>query len=266
MDDNSPTHPHFEDDKHETASSSKTPKTKKESPYVFQKEKINYELKIKDLPWTEKQKEIIDLFLDKKTKALFLKGPAGSSKTILSMYCGLKLLNTKKVSDLVLIRSAVESSDSKLGFLPGDIMEKFGVYITPFNDKFEELIGTPQTKKLEKDNRITVCPINFARGLHFSVKFICCDEAQNLSLREMQTLLSRVGEFCKVIICGDPDQSDLPPNKSGFSTVYDLFNTEESKEHGIHCIELTEDCIVRSDFCKFISKSFKNLKDKLPHH
>lgn len=242
----------------------KPEKVKKESPYVFQREKLGFELKIRELPWTEKQKEIINLFLDKNTKALFLKGPAGSSKTILSMYCGLRLLNDKKVSDMVLIRSAVESSDSKLGFLPGDVLEKFGVYVAPFNEKFEELVGPAQTAKLEKDNRIVICPINFARGLHFSVKFVCCDEFQNLTRREAKTLFSRIGEFSKMIVCGDPDQSDLPAGKSCFNEVYDLFDNEESRRNGIHCVELTEDCIMRSEFCRFVTNKFKELDTKHP--
>lgn len=244
--------------------SEKPEKVKKESPYVFQREKLGFELKIRELPWTQKQKEIIDLFLNKHTKALFLKGPAGTSKTILSMYCGLRLLNEKKVSDMVLIRSAVESSDSKLGFLPGDMLEKFGVYVAPFNEKFEELIGSPQTAKLEKDNRIVICPINFARGLHFSVKFVCCDEFQNLTRREAKTLFSRIGEFSKVIVCGDPDQSDLPYGKSCFNEVYELFDNQESKDNGIHCVELNEDCIMRSEFCKFVTTKFKELDTKHP--
>jgi phosphate starvation-inducible protein PhoH len=242
----------------------KPEKVKKESPYVFQRDKLGFELKIRELPWTEKQKEIINLFLDKHTKALFLKGPAGSSKTILSMYCGLRLLNDKKVSDMVLIRSAVESSDSKLGFLPGDVLEKFGVYVAPFNEKFEELVGAAQTAKLEKDNRIVICPINFARGLHFSVKFVCCDEFQNLTRREAKTLFSRIGEFSKMIVCGDPDQSDLPAGKSCFNEVYDLFDNEESRKNGIHCVELTEDCIMRSEFCRFVTNKFKELDTKHP--
>ena len=81
------------------------------SPYVAQREKIDFSLNVRELPWTDKQKEIINLFLDKKTKLMLLKGPAGTSKTILSMYLGLQLLNMKKVSDIVLVRSAVESSD-----------------------------------------------------------------------------------------------------------------------------------------------------------
>jgi phosphate starvation-inducible PhoH-like protein len=229
------------------------------SPYVFQKEKINYELQIKELPWTDKQKEIISTFLDKRTKVLLLKGPAGTSKTILSMYCGLTLLNKKRISDLVLVRSAVESSDSKLGFLPGDIMEKFNVYLTPFHDKFSELLNKPQIDRLQKDNRLTICPINFARGLHFSAKFVCADEIQNFSTREIHTIMSRIGEFSKVFLCGDPEQSDLPHGKSGFAKVYDLFNNDESKENGIFCMELTEADIVRSELCKFITHKFKEL-------
>ena len=235
-------------------------KTEDNSPYVFQRDKISFDLTIKNLPWTEKQKEIIATFLDKKTKVLFLKGPAGTSKTTLAMYCGLTLLNMRRISDMVLVRSAVESSDSKLGFLPGDVAEKFNVYLTPFHDKFEELLCKAQLDRLEKDNRLTICPINFARGLHFSAKFVCADEVQNFSKREIHTLMSRIGEFSKVFLCGDPEQSDLPAGKSGFDKVYNLFNNDEAKEHGIFCMELTEDDIVRSELCKFITHKFKELQ------
>jgi len=232
---------------------------KDNSPYVAQREKIDFTLNVRDLPWTDKQKEIINLFLDKKTKLMILKGPAGTSKTILSMYLGLQLLNMKKVSDIVLVRSAVESSDSKLGYLPGDINEKVNVYMTPFNEKFSELIVEPQIHRLHKDNRITICPINFARGLHFAVKFVCCDESQNLTIRELQTLFTRMGEFSKMIICGDPDQSDLPYGKSGFNTVYKAFDNDDAKEHGIQCVELTEDHIVRSELCRYVTHIFKGI-------
>jgi phosphate starvation-inducible PhoH-like protein len=241
------------------AVSSNRQQTKDTSPYVAQRGKINYSLKIGELPWTEKQKAIINLFLDKKTKIMILKGPAGTSKTILAMYLGLQLLNSKKVSDIVLVRSAVESADSKLGYLPGDLMEKFGVYLTPFNEKFNELLDEQEIKRLEKDNRIAVCPINFARGLHFAVKFICCDESQNLTLRELQTLFTRLGEFSKMIICGDPDQSDLGNGKSGFNAVYNGFNNEEAYKHGIVCVELLEEDIVRSEICKYVTHVFKGI-------
>jgi phosphate starvation-inducible PhoH-like protein len=235
-------------------------KTADNSPYVFQRDKISFDLTIKDLPWTENQKNIIATFLDKKTKVLLLKGPAGTSKTTLAMYCGLTLLNMRRISDMVLVRSAVESSDSKLGFLPGTLDEKIAVYLTPFHDKFEELLCKAQLDRLQKDNRLTICPINFARGLHFSAKFVCADEVQNFSRKEIHTLMSRIGEFSKVFLCGDPEQSDLPYGKSGFNAVYELFNNEESKAQGIFCMELGEEDIVRSELCKFITHKFKELQ------
>jgi len=243
-----------------TKSESKAAPALDTSPYVFQREKISHDLNIRELPWTEKQKALIELFLDKRCKVLFLKGVAGTSKTILSMYLGLRLLQMRKVSDIVLIRSAVESADSKLGYLPGDITDKFGVYLAPFNHKFEELLPKQQIDKLEKDNRFVICPINYARGLHFAAKFIACDESQNLTIAELNTLMTRMGEFAKVIVCGDPDQSDLPHGKSGFTKVYDAFNTDEAIEQGIICAELTEDDIVRSALCKYITHKFKEIR------
>jgi phosphate starvation-inducible PhoH-like protein len=246
---------------HETTPVNVEPgKTADNSPYVFQRDKISFDLTIKELPWTNNQRRIIAQFLDKETKVLLLKGPAGTSKTTLAMYCGLTLLNRKRISDMVLVRSAVESSDSKLGFLPGTLDEKIAVYLTPFHDKFEELLCKAQLDRLQKDNRLTICPINFARGLHFSAKFICADEVQNFSTREIHTLMSRIGEFSKVFLCGDPEQSDLPYGKSGFNKVYELFNNDEAKAQGIFCMELGEEDIVRSELCKFITHKFKELQ------
>ena len=235
----------------------------KQSPYVYQRDKIDFSLNIRELPWTEKQKEIIKLFLDKNTKMLILKGPAGTSKTLLGIYLGLHLLNDKKVSDMILVRSAVESSDAKLGYLPGSVDEKMSCYVTPFKDKLTELLKKNEVDKLEKDDRIVTCPINYLRGLHFAVKFICADELQNSTRKEIQTLLSRMGEFSKVMLCGDTEQIDLPYGKSGFQDVYDMFNDEESKNMGIYCVELGEEDIVRSEFCKYVTNKFKKLNYKI---
>lgn len=231
------------------------------SPYVFQRDKISLELDIRELPWTEKQKALIALFLDKNTKALFLKGPAGTSKTLTAMYCGLQLLKQKKVSDIILVRAAVESSDAKLGYLPGDIDSKISVYMTPFQDKFTELLPKSHIAALEKDQRLVSCPISYARGLHLAAKFVCVDEIQNMSRKEIHLILSRIGEYSKVFLCGDPDQSDLPHGKSGFVEAYNLFNNPESQEQGIFCVEFTEEDIVRSKFCTYITQKYKELSD-----
>jgi len=81
-------------------------------------------IRLKEFNWTDKQKEFFKIALDKNTKIMFIDGPAGSSKTLLSVYCGLQLINMKVASDIMYLRSAVESSDSKLGFLPGSAEEK----------------------------------------------------------------------------------------------------------------------------------------------
>ena len=85
-------------------------------------------LRVKQFPWTKKQKEFFKLALDDETRIVFVNGPAGTSKTLLSVYCGLQLLNKKVISDMMYIRSAVESSDARLGYLPGSAEDKLKFY------------------------------------------------------------------------------------------------------------------------------------------
>ena len=98
---------------------------------------IKRQIKINQLPWTDKQKEFFRIALDYNTKIVFVNGPAGTSKTLLSVYCGLQLLNMKAISDIMYLRSAVESSESKLGFLPGSADDKLKFYNLPFLDKLD---------------------------------------------------------------------------------------------------------------------------------
>lgn len=163
------------------------------------------------------------------------------------------MLNDKKASDIICVRAAVESADSKLGYLPGDLQSKYDVYMMPFADKLEELLPIDQIKRLKADNRITNQPINFCRGLSFAARVVLMDEMQNATLSEFATLLTRIGKFTKMIICADPSQSDLPYNKQGaFEKITELFSCEDSKRMGIHHFKFTEDDILRSELCKFV--------------
>jgi len=241
----------------------KPEKVKKESPYVFQRDKVNYELNVKELPWTPKQKEIIDLILDKKTKIVFLSGPAGTSKTILSAYCALKMLDDKKISDVVYIRSVIESASKSLGYLPGLAEQKMEPYAAPLMDKMEELTSKGICNKLMSEERIHATPINFLRGASYNVKCIIADEMQNAEFSEITTIITRIGNFSKFIFCGDPMQTDLKEkHKSGFKPMYDLFNNEESRENGIFCVELGKEDIVRSEILKFIVDKLEIYKKK----
>jgi phosphate starvation-inducible PhoH-like protein len=229
--------------------------------YQGQKDKIKDRLHIKDLKWTEKQKKFINLALDDKTKIVFISGPAGTSKTMLSVYCGLRLLNSKKVSDMVYVRSAVESSDARLGFLPGDADTKLHYFNMPFMDKLDELLSDSEVKRLQKESRVSTYPINFSRGMSWNEKCLILDECQNSSLKEIVTFLTRIGHCSKIFICADPMQTDLKNgNRGGFKRLNSLFNDEESNENGIFSFEFNEEDIVRSEILKYLVKRINTLE------
>jgi len=229
------------------------------SPIVYQKSKLKHELSIFERELTEKQKEFVNIALNKDTKMVFVSGPAGTSKTYITIYSALKLLNQKKVSDLLYIRSAVESADSKIGFLPGEADEKMAPYIQPLLEKLAELLPKRDIEILQKENRLDSIPLGFLRGLNWNAKCIVADEAQNMTVKEITTLITRVGEFSKVFILGDPDQSDIN-GKSGFMKIMNAFDDVESKENGIYTFKFTEEDIVRSGLVKYIVKKLKNVK------
>ena len=151
------------------------------------------------------------------------------------------------------MRSAVESSDSRLGFLPGDADEKLHYYNLPFMDKLDELLNEETVKKLQKEKRVSIHPVNFARGMSWNGKAILLDEAQNSSFREIVTVLTRIGKYSRCFIMADPMQTDLKNgNRGGFEKLYGGFDDEESKSMGVHTFEFDESDIVRSELTKFI--------------
>jgi phosphate starvation-inducible PhoH-like protein len=230
------------------------------SPYVFQRDKINFDLKINELPWTTKQKAVIDIITNKSAKIVFLNGPAGSSKSLLAVYCALKMLASKKVSEIIYIRSIIESASRSLGSLPGESDNKFKPFSIPLIDKLEELTKPAEIKKLLEEERVKPTPVNYLRGTSFNVNFIIADEMQNAVFSELQTIMTRLGQFSKLLICGDPAQSDLPVGKSGFLDIYNAFNNVEAQDRGIYCVEFDESDIMRSEICRYIVTKFTELR------
>ena len=234
---------------------------KDNSPYVFQRDKIDFNLQLRELPWTQKQKDIIELMSHKDTKVLFLSGPAGTSKSIVSTYCALKLLNEKRVSEVIYIRSVIESASKSLGYLPGTQEEKMSPFLSPLVDKMEELLPQCDVNKLVNEGRVKGIPINFLRGASFNVNFIIADEMQNAEFSEIQTIITRIGNFSKFIFCGDPMQTDIhDKSKSGFKPIFDIFNNQESRDRGIFCVELGKEDILRSEILKFIVEKLEIYK------
>jgi len=215
---------------------------------------IKRQIKINQLPWTDKQKEFFRIALDYNTKIVFVNGPAGTAKTLLSVYCGLQLLNMKSISDIMYLRSAVESSESKLGFLPGSADDKLKFYNLPFLDKLDELLITTKPEKLIEENRVSMFPVNFARGMSWRGKCIILDEAQNSTLKEITTVLTRMGQGSRCFVLADPMQTDLRADyqQGGFGKLEKVFSDEESINMGIYNFNFTEEDIMRSELVKFI--------------
>tara|TARA_R110000751_G_scaffold171517_4_gene277979 strand:- start:9570 stop:10340 length:771 start_codon:yes stop_codon:yes gene_type:complete len=229
---------------------------------VLQREPLKHREKfhIENFNWTDKQKDFIKIALNKQSKILFAKGPAGSSKTLLSVYCALHLLSEGKVSEIVYIRSAVESSDSRMGFLPGDADQKLHFYNLPFLHKMEELICPNVIKKLQKDERVSTYPVNFCRGMSWNYKCLIFDECQNSTVKEIVTVLTRLGMGSKCFILADPAQTDLKNGaRGGFERVERLFLDKESSDFGINTFEFDETDVVRSELVRFLVTKFKGL-------
>lgn len=229
------------------------------SEKVTQRDKIKDPLQIKEFPWTEKQKQFIELAKDKNTKIIFVNGPAGTSKTLLATYVSLLMLSEKRISDIMYLRAAVESADSKLGFLPGTAEEKISQYGQPFVDKLDELLPMSQVNKLILEKRVSVVPVGFTRGLNWNAKGVVVDEAQNLTQKELVTILTRLGKFSKCFVCADPMQSDINGKSGAFEQMVELFKDENAKEQGIHYFEFSEEDIMRSELVKFLVSRFKFL-------
>jgi len=193
------------------------------------------------------------------SKMVMVDGPAGSAKTYLSVYVALQLLRTKKVQEIIYIRSIVESASKSMGSLPGEIDEKFLPWCFPLFEKLHEFLEKPLATSLITEQYIKCVPVNYVRGLTFSNACVIIDEAQNLTTGELTTILTRFGEDTKYIVTGDTRQSDIG-SKTGFKSIVEAFDSEESNENGIFTFKFNELDIVRSKILKYIVKVLQKLK------
>ena len=138
----------------------------------------------KNFKFTPKQTRFLNLILNEDSKIIFVSGPAGSSKTYMSLYGMLKLMEDDFSKDILYVRSIVESADRGLGSLPGDIAEKFDPFLGPLYDKMEEIITPGDASYLKQQGKVSAVPINFLRGASWQNKLVFADEAQNFTLKE----------------------------------------------------------------------------------
>ena len=126
----------------------------------------------------------------------------------------------------------------------------------PFLDKLDELLLNTKAEKLEEEKRISMFPVNFARGLNWTAKCVILDEAQNSTFKEITTVLTRLGENSRCFILADPMQTDLRNDslQGGFTKMFCGFSDEESAAMGIYTFKFSEEDIMRSELVKFLIK------------
>lgn len=174
-------------------------------------------------------------------------GPAGTGKSYCAGALAAEALESGRIERIILTRPAVETGEN-LGFLPGDLDQKFSVYIDAFRDILNERLGAGTVDYCLRHGRIVAAPLAFMRGKTFNSKtFVILDEAQNTSVAQMKMFLTRIGEDCKVVINGDIEQSDIRGPNGLADAIQRL-----DKLPSVHIHEFAREDIVRSGLVRDI--------------
>ena len=157
-------------------------------------------------PKTFNQKYYVDAI--NTNNLVFGIGPAGTGKTYLAVALAVAALKNNKIKKVILTRPAVEAGES-LGFLPGDLKEKIDPYLIPLYDALEEMLGKQTMQGLLEKGVIEIAPLAYMRGRTLENAFVILDEAQNATRMQMKMFLTRLGFSSKMVVTGDPSQTDL---------------------------------------------------------
>ena len=188
---------------------------------------------------------------------VFALGPAGSGKTYLAVAMGVSLLLAGKVERIVLSRPAVEAGE-RLGFLPGDMKEKIDPYLRPLYDALHDMLPAEQIANRMESGEIEIAPLAFMRGRTLAHCFVILDEAQNTTPMQMRMFVTRLGEGSRMVITGDPSQTDLPGGqRSGLNDAVETLKNVE----GVRFMRLTSQDVVRHDLVTRIVEAY-DARDK----
>ncbi len=189
----------------------------------------------------------------KRFELVFAEGPAGTGKTWLAVGHAVSLLEQGVVERLILSRPAVEAGE-RLGFLPGDMREKVDPYLRPVYDALHDFMDGRMVERGLQTGMIEVAPLAFMRGRTLTSACVLLDEAQNATSMQMKMFLTRLGEGSRMIITGDPSQTDLPPGqKSGLSEAIGLLSDLE----GIGHVKFRDSDVVRHDLVRRIVGAYE---------
>ena len=179
-------------------------------------------------------------------------GPAGTGKTYLAMAAAVADLEQKRCSRIILARPAVEAGE-RLGFLPGDLLEKVNPYLRPLYDALYDMVEFDEAQRLIERGAIEVAPLAFMRGRTLNDSFIILDEAQNATTEQMKMFLTRLGFYSKAVVTGDVTQIDLPSRReSGLIQIQRILQGVK----GIDFVYFSERDVVRHPLVQEIIKAY----------
>jgi len=202
-------------------------------------------------PRTPGQAQYIRTILN--SDIVFCIGPAGTGKTYLAVAVALDYLRRNELKRIVLCRPAVEAGEH-LGFLPGDLRSKVNPYLRPLYDALHDLMPPSTVKKYVDNDLIEILPLAFVRGRTLDDAFIILDEAQNCTVDQMKTFLTRLGATAKLVVTGDITQVDLPHDQqSGLIDVQSRLRGIK----GVSFVRLTADDIVRHHLVREIVSAYQ---------
>lgn len=212
----------------------------------YEESKLNFNLKDVE-PLTANQKLTFEYY--DQGKNLLLHGIAGTGKSFLSIYLSLQtiLSESSKYKKLVIVRSVVPTRD--MGFLPGNNKEKSKVYEAPYQAIFTELFERGDAYEyLKSKNLVDFISTSFIRGITLNDCIIVVDEIANMTLHELDSVITRVGRNCKIIFCGDFRQSDFTHEheRNGLTDFMRIIQRMKSFEF----VDFNENDIVRSAMVK----------------
>lgn len=230
----------------------------KESPFEDEvmaprRKKVHYKVRLKCK--NQKQKEYAKMIEEK--EIVFATGSAGCGKTYVAVLKALELLKEDNdFEKIYLITSAVQSEE-QLGLLPGNVDEKLLPSMMSFLIVIDEIIGKEERERLFKENLIEFMPISFLRGVNLKNCIILADEMQNLTIRGMKTLLTRMAANSVAIISGDVDQIDHPKlNKNNSGLTYIINKVKNKPDDRIGIIEFGEEHVVRNPIINVLLEYF----------
>jgi phosphate starvation-inducible protein PhoH len=202
-------------------------------------------------PITDTQEQLFESYEDGKN--IVAVGSAGTGKTYISLYLALKDVMAKnKYKEVIIVRSSVQSREQ--GYLPGGVQEKMAQFETPYSDIVNDLFGRKDAYQIMKQKEmIRFMSTSFIRGLTFDNAIILVDEAQNMNVVELRTIMTRVGEGSKIIFCGDTRQDDLVSSKNKQDVSGLRYFKRVIDRMGPECfdiVEFTSNDIVRSGLVK----------------